>query len=402
MPRRSSGSVPLLFLAVHARSSNPSTVLILRRLRSLRRQQRARARRSAPIRRRSIRPKCARSAPGSAMPGSGPPRGRAVPDRLASPAAGGIGRGTHRSWAGLADRRPDDLLLCRRAARQGAGTALALTLGTKATTTPACPLRARRRGRYRPHEPSMRRRLRRNNAMPHEASRPKSTGTSLPAAARPATASSAGPPRPMTSSWKPRASRSSATSASARCRTCRSLPWQRMGGRGTFIQLYGTEGKWGCYVVEVPARGALNAEKHLYEEIYLRRRGPRLDRGLARGRRKRHIFEWQTGSLFSIPVNAMHRIVNATSSPALLLAGTTAPNVMNLLNNTGAVFDCPYAVPRPLQRRRRFLQAQRRHRARSGARPRHAPHQLHSRHRAAASCRSTTAARPATAASSRS
>ena len=28
--------------------------------------------------------------------------------------------------------------------------------------------------------------------------------------------------------------------------------------------------------------------------------------------------------------------------PALLLAGTTAPNLMNLINNVGAIFDCPY------------------------------------------------------------
>src|SRR5262249_33620787 len=27
-------------------------------------------------------------------------------------------------------------------------------------------------------------------------------------------------------------------------------PWKRLGGRGTYIQLHGTEGKWGCYVVE--------------------------------------------------------------------------------------------------------------------------------------------------------
>src|SRR6516225_4967845 len=46
-------------------------------------------------------------------------------------------------------------------------------------------------------------------------------------------------------------------------------PWSRMGGKGTYIQLHGTEGKWGCYVVEVPGAGALNSEKHLYEEIYL-------------------------------------------------------------------------------------------------------------------------------------
>src|SRR5258708_16301834 len=46
------------------------------------------------------------------------------------------------------------------------------------------------------------------------------------------------------------------------------VPWKRLGGRGTYIQLYGTEGKWGCYLVEVPRAGALNAEKHIYEEIY--------------------------------------------------------------------------------------------------------------------------------------
>ena len=158
-------------------------------------------------------------------------------------------------------------------------------------------------------------------------------------------------------------------------------PWKRTGGRGSYIQLHGTEGKWGCYVVEVPGAGALNAEKHIYEEIYFVVEGRGTTEVWLEGDNKRHVFEWQKGSLFSIPVNAMHRIVNASSSPALLLAGTTAPNVMNLVNNVGAVFDNPLPVPRPLLRRRRFLQVQGRHRARSGARPRHAAHQLRARHR---------------------
>jgi hypothetical protein len=38
-------------------------------------------------------------------------------------------------------------------------------------------------------------------------------------------------------------------------------PWQRLGGRGTYIQLYGTEGLWGSYVVEVPGAGALNNQR---------------------------------------------------------------------------------------------------------------------------------------------
>src|SRR5438045_6543859 len=119
-------------------------------------------------------------------------------------------------------------------------------------------------------------------------------------------------------------------------------PWKRMGGKGTYIQRRGTEGKWGCYVVEVPGAGALNAEKHLYEECFYVVEGRGTTEVWLDNESKRHVFEWQTGSMFSVPVNAWHRIVNASSAPALLLAGTTAPNLMNLINNVGAIFDCPY------------------------------------------------------------
>lgn len=119
-------------------------------------------------------------------------------------------------------------------------------------------------------------------------------------------------------------------------------PWKRMGGNGTFIQLLGTEGLWGCYVVEVPGAGALNPEKHLYEEIYLVVEGRGSTEVWAEGNGEKLTFEWQRGSLFSIPVNAWHRIVNATRSPALLLAGTTAPNAMNLYSNPDFIFNCSY------------------------------------------------------------
>src|SRR6267142_5438061 len=118
--------------------------------------------------------------------------------------------------------------------------------------------------------------------------------------------------------------------------------WNRMGGNGTFIQLYGTEGKWGCYVVEVPGAGALNPERHMYEEVYFVVEGRGTTEVWLDKDSKRHVFEWQKGSMFSIPVNAWHRIVNASSSPAILIGGTTAPNLMNLINNTDAIFNCPY------------------------------------------------------------
>ena len=120
------------------------------------------------------------------------------------------------------------------------------------------------------------------------------------------------------------------------------VPWKRKGGRGHFIQLYGTETKWGCYVVEVPPGGALNAEKHMYEEIFLVVEGRGTTEVWQEGDTKKHVFEWQKGSMFSIPINAWYRLVNATSGGALLIAGTTAPNVIDMLQNVDAVFNNPF------------------------------------------------------------
>src|SRR5215470_16696584 len=101
--------------------------------------------------------------------------------------------------------------------------------------------------------------------------------------------------------------------------------WNRMGGNGTFTQLYGTEGRWGCYVVEVPGAGALNAERHMYEEIMVVVEGRGTTEIWTDDQKKPHSFEWQRGSMFAVPLNAWHRIVNAASSPALILVASTAP-----------------------------------------------------------------------------
>jgi quercetin dioxygenase-like cupin family protein len=119
-------------------------------------------------------------------------------------------------------------------------------------------------------------------------------------------------------------------------------PWKRLGGRGSYIQLYGTEGLWGMYVVEIPPRGALNVEHHLYEKQILVVEGRGSTEIWQEKNTRKNTFEWQKGSLFSIPLNAYHRFVNATSSPALLLCGTGAPNMINLVDNLSFVFDCPW------------------------------------------------------------
>jgi len=118
-------------------------------------------------------------------------------------------------------------------------------------------------------------------------------------------------------------------------------PWKRLGGRGSYIQLLGTEGLWGQYIVEIPPRGALHVERHLYEKVVFVVEG-RGSTDVWRDRQPKQTFEWQKGSLFTIPLNTHHQLVNATSTPTLLYCGTTAPNMMNLIDNPDFIFNCPY------------------------------------------------------------
>lgn len=128
----------------------------------------------------------------------------------------------------------------------------------------------------------------------------------------------------------------------------RQLPlgrWERMGGRGSYIQLSGIQGKTSLYVVEVPAAGVLNPERHMYEERFIVLEGRGTTEVWRDGSSKKRSFEWATGSVFSCPLNAWHRLVNATSSPAVLLAVTTAPPVIDMFQNRRFVFDNPFDFP---------------------------------------------------------
>ncbi len=124
-------------------------------------------------------------------------------------------------------------------------------------------------------------------------------------------------------------------------------PWKRMGGKGSFIQLDGTAqaGKWALYVVEVPAGGVLNAERHMYEEMFLIIEGRGSTEVWWDGSSKKQTFEWQPGTHFAIPLNTWHRLVNATSSPALVVVATTAPSVMALFPSRNFIFDSPVEFP---------------------------------------------------------
>lgn len=129
-------------------------------------------------------------------------------------------------------------------------------------------------------------------------------------------------------------------------RDSRELPradWARVGGKATFVQLIGTNNDTGMFVVEVAAGGALKPQKHMYEERYVVVEGSGTTEVWKEGSSARTSFEWQQWSAFSIPLNAWFRIVNTSSSPAILVAANTAPRVMNMFQNKDFIFDNPFA-----------------------------------------------------------
>jgi gentisate 1,2-dioxygenase len=115
-------------------------------------------------------------------------------------------------------------------------------------------------------------------------------------------------------------------------------PWELKGGHGCFICLDGAGKATDAYVCEIPPGGKLNPQRHLYEEMIYIASG----RGATtvwQGDGRQHSFEWQTGSLFAVPLNAWYQHFNGSGSePARYFAVTNTPFMMNLFHNANFIF----------------------------------------------------------------
>jgi gentisate 1,2-dioxygenase len=119
-------------------------------------------------------------------------------------------------------------------------------------------------------------------------------------------------------------------------------PWARKGGRGAYINLDGNGGTNDCYVVEIPGGASLAPAHQMFEELIWVVEGSGATQVWYDESRKVS-FEWNTGSLFSIPLNAWHQHHNGQGNKsARLLAVTTAPTVISLYHNLDFVFNCDH------------------------------------------------------------
>ena len=95
------------------------------------------------------------------------------------------------------------------------------------------------------------------------------------------------------------------------------------------------------YLHEIAPSSTYKVERHMYEEMFfvLKGRGATIvwyDDG------PKQTFEWQEGSVFSIPLNAWHEIYNGSGEEsARLFASTNAPAVFDLFASPELVFNCP-------------------------------------------------------------
>jgi len=92
-------------------------------------------------------------------------------------------------------------------------------------------------------------------------------------------------------------------------------PWARMGGRGVYLNLDGSEGVNDCYIAEIAAGKALEPQRHMFEELIYVVSGHGATTVWQDGGKKQS-FEWGEGALFSPPLNVWYQHFNGAGVPS--------------------------------------------------------------------------------------
>lgn len=118
--------------------------------------------------------------------------------------------------------------------------------------------------------------------------------------------------------------------------------WERRGGKAAYTRL-GNQEERNLQIVEIPAKGQLKPERHMYDSVMYVMKGRGATTVWQEGE-PRQTVEWEEGALLAIPLNAWHQEFNASNSePCRVLFGTNMPYIINLFNNPEFVFNNPFS-----------------------------------------------------------
>ena len=122
-------------------------------------------------------------------------------------------------------------------------------------------------------------------------------------------------------------------------------PWPRLEAKGAFAHLSGRGDFIDMQVLEIAPGAKTAPQRHLYEEVIYVLAG-RGSTTIETPEGQRHSFEWQTGSLFALPLNGRYQHFNGSGREAArLVAVTDLPLVLNLFRNASFIWANPQAFP---------------------------------------------------------
>ena len=115
-------------------------------------------------------------------------------------------------------------------------------------------------------------------------------------------------------------------------------PWARMDALGCYVHCRGRGDFANMYVCEIAPGKQTSPQRHLFEEIVFVLDGS--GSTVVETPSGEHSFEWHTGSLFALPLNARYRHYNGSGQkPTRLVSTTDLPLVMNLFRNEDFIWD---------------------------------------------------------------
>src|SRR5687768_12269155 len=119
-------------------------------------------------------------------------------------------------------------------------------------------------------------------------------------------------------------------------------PWARMEALGAYAHANGRGDFVNMYVCEMPPGGQTAPQRHLFEEVVYVLAGRGSTTVELDGEERS--FEWGTGSLFALPLNASYRHFNGSGrEPARVVSTTTLPLVLNVFRDQDFIWSNEYA-----------------------------------------------------------
>lgn len=119
-------------------------------------------------------------------------------------------------------------------------------------------------------------------------------------------------------------------------------PWARRNGRGVFINHDASRTSNDCYVCEIDPGTELTPQRQLCEEMIMVLSG-RGSTDVWNDAGAKVSFEWQSGSLFSIPVNTWHQHFNGSGAEKVrFVAVTNLPPIINVFEEPEFIFNTAY------------------------------------------------------------